>query len=116
SHGEKFHPFCAPFMTHIEGNLDIDLMKKGAKFFEGQHNFINYCYRPDEDKNCFREIYRCEIKENTIYEANFFPEKTYLMHVRGKGFMRYQVRMMMGMLFRLGLGQISFEEFKSTLS
>ena len=39
SFGEKNHPFAAPFMSFVEESLDIDLMKTGAKLFEGESCF-----------------------------------------------------------------------------
>ena len=39
SYGEKCHPFCAPIMTTILDDLDINLMKLGAQLFEGKHYF-----------------------------------------------------------------------------
>ena len=43
--------------------------------------------------------------ENEDYTANFFPKKTYLLKVKGKGFMRNQIRLMMGTLIELGQGK-----------
>lgn len=115
TYGQKCHPFCAPIMTTILDELDIDIMKQGAKLFEGEHNFKPYCYRPTENGIYTREILTCELVENTIYTANYFPEKTYLLKVRGKGFMRNQIRLMMGTLIDLGKGEISLETIQSSL-
>src|SRR5690606_5074657 len=43
TYGEKCHPFCAPIMTTFLDDLDIELMKQGAKLFEGTHYFKSYC-------------------------------------------------------------------------
>lgn len=113
--GEKCHPFCAPIMTTILDDLDIDLMKKGAKLFEGEHYFKSYCYKPTNNGIYNREILRCELIENTIYTANYFPERTYILRVKGKGFMRNQIRLMMGTLIDLGKGKLSLENIKTSL-
>ena len=73
TYGEKCHPFCAPIMTTILDDLDIELMKQGAKLFEGSHNFKSYCFRPTDNGIYDREILTCELVENTIYQANYFP-------------------------------------------
>ena len=39
SFGKKNHPFCAPFLTNIIDNLNIEQMKLAAKLFEGEHDF-----------------------------------------------------------------------------
>lgn len=72
SQGQKNHPFCAPIITTILEALDVELMKKGAALFKGEHNFKSYCYKPSENGLFIREIEACELIENTIYTANFF--------------------------------------------
>ncbi len=115
THGEKCHPFCAPIMTTILNNLDINLMKEGAKLFEGAHYFKSYCFRPTDNGVYNREILTSELVENTMYTANYFPKKTYVLRVRGKGFMRNQIRLMMGTLIDLGKGNINLDTIKASL-
>lgn len=116
SFGEKAHPFCAPFLISMQENLDIALMQKGAKVFEGEHYFHKYCTKPSEHTVLKRTIATCEIVENTILQANFFPEKTYVLKVKGKGFLRYQIRLMMAALFELGKGNLTLGYIKESLS
>lgn len=113
--GQKCHPFCAPIMTTILDNLDIDIMKEGAKLFEGEHYFKSYCFKPTDHGIYNRNIITCELVENTIYTANYFPEKTYILRVKGKGFMRNQIRLMMGTLIDLGKGKLTLETIKQSL-
>lgn len=116
TYGEKCHPFCAPIMTTILGDLDIELMMEGAKLFEGSHFFKAYCYKPKENGIFNREILSSELVVNEDYTANYFPKKSYLFKVRGKGFMRNQIRLMMGTLIELGQGKRTLEEIKSSLN
>jgi len=113
--GEKCHPFCAPIMTTFLDDLNIDLMKQGAKLFEGAHYFKSYCFKPSETGVYNREITTCELVENTIYTANYFPEKSYILRVQGKGFMRNQIRLMMGTLVDLGKGKLTLETISQSL-
>ena len=115
TYGEKCHPFCAPIMTTILDDLNIDAMKQGATLFEGEHYFKSYCYKPTDHGIYNREILLCELVENTIYSANYFPKSTYLLRVKGKGFMRNQIRLMMGTLIDLGKGKLSLEDIKASL-
>lgn len=116
AHGEKNHPFCAPIMTTILEELDIELMKKGAKLFQGFHNFKTYCYKATSNGIYNREVITCELVNNTMYTANYFPKKTYLLRVKGKGFMRNQIRLMMGALIKLGRGEISLDYIEKSLT
>ncbi len=113
--GNKFHPFCSPIMTTFLDDLDIEIMKQGAKLFEGIHNFKNYCYKAKETGEYNREILTSEISLNTIYTANFFPETTYIFKVRGKGFMRNQIRLMVGVLVKLGRGEVTLDYIDNSL-
>jgi tRNA pseudouridine38-40 synthase len=102
-------------LTTILEPLNVDLMKKGAKLFEGTHNFKTYCYRATNKGEYVRSIELCEIVDNTIYRANFFPEESYVLKVKGKGFMRNQIRLMVGCLIKLGRGEVSLNYIKETL-
>lgn len=113
--GGKFHPFCAPILTTIQDTLDINTMTAGAKLFEGTHNFKNYCYKATNKGIYTRTIDTCEIVENKIYTANFFPDTTYILRVRGQGFGRHQIRLMMGTLIKLGKGEITFNFITKSL-
>jgi len=116
SYGSKTHPFCAPYLTNIIDELDIELMQKGAKIFEGEHNFIQYCYRGNDKKTYERKINHCSIELNQFLKGAFFPDQTYVMKVTGEGFLRNQIRIMMGTLFNLGLGKVSLLDIENSLS
>ncbi|MEQ6119775.1 tRNA pseudouridine(38-40) synthase TruA [Reichenbachiella sp. MALMAid0571] len=116
SFGQKNHPFCAPFMTYVSDNLNINLMKEGAKIFEGTHDFRRYCYKPTEFTKYNRSILVSEIVPNDLYTASFFPSESFIYRVKGSGFMRHQIRIMMETLFRLGKGELSLEEIRESLT
>ncbi|MEW7291848.1 tRNA pseudouridine synthase A [Aquimarina sp. 2304DJ70-9] len=116
SFGSKFHPFCAPFMYNVAEELNITLMQEAARLFEGKHNFRSYCHRPSENTILEGEITHCEIKRNDLYTASFFPKESYLLQVKGEGFKRNQIRLMMGALVDLGKGKINIDFIKKTLN
>lgn len=113
--GQKNHPFCAPMITTILDSLDIEIMKQGALLFQGEHNFKSYCYKPSQNGMFIRSIESCELFENKMFTANFFPEKSYILRVRGKGFGRNQIRLMMGALINLGRGDITLNDIRKSL-
>ena len=115
SFGEKNHPFCAPLMANFQFDLDIELMKKGAKLFEGKHQFRNYCVRVSEKSTFEREIIKSELVDNTEITASFFPEKSYIFHIHSAGFLRHQVRLMMGALLQVGRGELSLDDLENSL-
>ena len=115
SFGEKVHPFSASMISSFTYDLDIELMKQGAGLFQGNHNFKKYCTQPKKNTQFDREILVSKILENDIYTANFFPEKSYAYHIHSKGFMRNQIRLMMGQLLLLGQHKISILQLQESL-
>jgi tRNA pseudouridine38-40 synthase len=91
-------------------------MKKAAPLFTGAHNFKTYTVRHQKKADYWRTIQECSIKVNTVLSANFFPERSYMLVVRGKGFMRYQIRMIMGALIQLGRGELNSVDIEDSLS
>ena len=113
--GDKFHPFCAPFMANFQEDLDIEKMQQAAALFQGKHNFKNYCVRVSEKSTFEREMIKSELVENTEYTANFFPLRSYIFHIHASGFLRHQVRLMMGTLVLVGRGELSLEQVAESL-
>lgn len=116
SFGEKNHPFAAPFMVNFPEILDVNLMQEAAIIFEGTHNFRNYIYKPTITTQTEVAIITCKIEENTIYTANFFPKKSYVLKVIGTGFKRNQIRLIMAKLIQLGKGELSILDIKTSLN
>lgn len=113
--GEKAHPFSSPFIYCELHNLDIELMKEGARLFQGTHFYGRYCTKPGPNTSFVRTIDLSIIESNTEFTASFFPKETYVFKVKSAGFMRNQVRLMMGRLFQLGKGEISLSEIEQSL-
>lgn len=113
--GKKSHPFCAPFLTTILEELNLNKMKEAARLFEGSHNFKAFCAKPSGEGNYVRELEKCEIGDNNLISANFFPEKSYALHIQGKGFLRNQVRLIMGALILVGKGELELPDIEKSL-
>lgn len=115
TYGDLPHPYCAPFMVHFRGDLNIEIMKEGALLFAGEHNFKNYCYKPTEKTKFTRTLTKSVIKDNDHNTSSFFPKNSWIFEVEGSGFLRHQVRLMMGALIRLGLGKLSLDDIVKSL-
>jgi len=85
SFGEKAHPFSANMIYNQLGNLDIHLMQKGARLFEGTHDFRKYCTKPTKNTEFVRTISVCKINQSIPYQANFFPENLWAFILSRKG-------------------------------
>lgn len=84
-------------------SIDIDKMNTTIKVLEGTHNFKGFCSsKINELKDTTRTIYKAEIiSHNGYIEIKF----------HGDGFLRYQVRKMVGSLIEVGLGKLSKVDF-----
>lgn len=115
SSGKKSHPFNAPLIRDFGLQLDMEIMKEAALLFKGTHNFKRYASKPTANTVFEREIIVSEIKENNSLKGNFIPEESYVYIVKSKGFLRYQVRLMVGALVNVGRGELTLVELKQTL-
>lgn len=115
SFGQKNHPYSAPFIANYMDPLDLELMKIGAALFEGSHDFSVYTAELKPNTKTVRNIEFCGIEENNFLNANFFPEQSYLLRIKGKGFMRYQMRMIMGALVQLGRKELAMGDIENSL-
>jgi tRNA pseudouridine38-40 synthase len=115
SFGCKNHPFSAPFITNYIDDLNLEIMKQGAELFIGKHDFSIYTAGLKPNTKRVRKIESCGIVENDVLTANFFPEKSYILKIKGKGFMRYQIRMIMGVLVQLGKNELTLNQIKLSL-
>ena len=116
SFGEKSHPFSSPHAQHFSQNLNLGLMTKAAGEFEGSHFFGWYTQKPSENTLLEREILSAQIVHNHFLSGNFFPENSFVFVVKAEGFLRYQVRMMMGALLEVGSGVWDTETLKASLT
>ncbi|EKB48183.1 tRNA pseudouridine synthase A [Cecembia lonarensis] len=107
--GDKFHPFAGANLSYFPGNPDLGLMQKGARAFVGRHDFRRFCAIDKVTDNYHREVYLSEVVPHPMAGISHIPENALVFKVNGKGFLRYQVRIMAAALVALGLGQLSLE-------
>ncbi len=88
---------------YIRKTLDILLMRRGAKKFEGTHDFSTFRASNCYSKNPIKTIKKIEIKKN---------KKLILIRIQSKSFLRNQVRSMVGSLKYLGEGKWNLKQFE----
>ncbi len=107
----------APFPFLPEG-VCLKKMREGAQVFEGKHNFVNFQHRSTVKGDFEREIFKCAIVplQKLIFQVDFFDQKgVYVLQVKGRGFLKQQIRIMLGALCRLGTGEIELEQLQQSL-
>ncbi len=79
--------------------LNIKAMRLAITYFEGTHDFRAFVTENKEKSNCVRTIYKASIKKSKM------KENQYEICFIGTGFLKYQVRNMVGMLIKIGEGK-----------
>ncbi|MBI33980.1 MAG: tRNA pseudouridine(38-40) synthase TruA [Flavobacteriales bacterium] len=115
SSGIKSHPFNAPLIRDFGKKLNIEKMQKAAEMFLGEHNFKRFASKPNRNATFERNILKSEIVSNEKLTANFTPQDSYVFKIKSKGFLRYQVRLMMGALVNVGRGEWNIEQLHEIL-
>jgi len=92
----KPNPFENNFISFYE-NIDFETLKKNIKLFEGEFDFINFMKTGSEVKSTIREV----------YTAFAYKHKDYIiLHFEANGFLRSQIRLMVGSLLSLNAKEI----------
>ena len=96
----EYNPIEKKYCFQYNHELNIDKMNEAIKHFIGTHDFRAFVTENKEKNNCIRTITKASIKEE--------KEKIVITFI-GDGFLRYQVRNMVGILIRVGEEKISPE-------
>lgn len=91
---------------HFPIKLDVEAMRKAAKYFEGEHDFKAFKASGTSSKSSVRKIYKTEVLENN--------DRIYI-ELTGNGFLYNMVRIIAGTLLEVGLGKIKSEEIKDII-
>ena len=94
----EYNPIERNYVFQYNYNLDADKMKEGIKYFLGEHDFRAFVTDNKSKENCVRKITKATIKKE---------KEKLIISFTGNGFMRYQVRNMVGLLIKLGEDKIS---------
>ena len=85
----------------VPNKLDLENMKKAAKYFEGEHDFKGFKATGGNNKNTIRTIYNINIEKQG---------ERIILEFTGNGFLYNMVRIISGTLLEVGLGKIKPEE------
>ncbi len=107
--GEILPPHLAREHFHYPYPLDLELMQRAARHFEGEHDFASFAAsgagakgRENQGAGTVRRICRCVLKVSG---------RSLHLTVEGNGFLHHMVRNMAGTLLEVGRGRIQFRDF-----
>jgi tRNA pseudouridine38-40 synthase len=93
----EYNPIERNYVYQYGKKLDVEKMKKEIKSFLGVHDF-----KPFVSEEALKEDYTREIFDAHIEEDH----DKLIFYFTGTGFMKYQVRNMVGTLFKVGKGKL----------
>ena len=102
----EYNPLERKYVFQYNHELDIDKIKKAIVYFEGEHDFRAFVTDNKEKENCIRKITKTKVSQK---------DNLLTISFKGTGFLRYQVRNMVGILIRVGEGKIAPEAIKSII-
>lgn len=100
----EINPFIRNYALCIRRKIDIEKMMETAKLFEGENDFRNFT---PEQTFAKRVITKSEITEKGNY---------LIYEIKGRSFLRYMVRNIVGTLLMVGFGKMTYEEVKELLN
>lgn len=94
-------PLLKDRSLRINDFADVDKMRAALKYLLGTHDFTSFVARKSGKTNMVRTIYNVEIVD--------IGENQYKLVITGNGFLYNMVRIIMGTLISIGLGQRDVE-------
>ena len=104
-------PLVSDFMLTLPYDLRLGNMMLAAKLFEGEHDFLRYHTTGSEPAGTVRKVLESSIES---VEASSWLPAHYIFRVRGEGFLKQMVRLMMGTLFNVGNAKLSLEAIENS--
>ncbi len=100
----EYNPIEKDYVYQYNKKLDVVEMQRALKYLEGTHNFKSFT-KADEEKDDY---------VRTIVQTNLYRELKNVNKITlsflGTGFLRYQVRNMIGTLIEIGEGKRKSED------
>ena len=106
--GKVVPPMLWRYVLHYPFPLDEDKMRDAAARYVGLHDFASFAASTgseddDKERSTVREIYSTELERSVDNEELVFT-------VRGRSFLRYMVRKLVGTLLDVGRGRLAPED------
>ena len=102
----EYNPCMRHLVYQYGKKLDVIKMKEAIKYFVGTHSFKSFTPSKDRRENYIRTITYASITEK---------DNILVFTFRGNGFIKYQIRNMVGYLIKVGEGKKNGEDIPKIL-
>ena len=103
----EYNPIERNYVFQYNHELNVDSMKDAIKYFIGTHDYRAFVTENKDKENCVRTIDKATIEKK---------DNKLIITFHGNGFLRYQVRNMVGILIRVGENKISPDSVEKILA
>jgi tRNA pseudouridine38-40 synthase len=110
----SFSAFQNELVANYPFELDFELMQKACKVFIGKHDFINFYCEGTDVSSTVREIFECDLIKAEAGDWGMLPSH-YVFRVKGSGFLKQMVRLLVGAMWNVGRGKITIEQLEASL-
>ncbi len=100
----EYNPIEKDYIYQYNKKLDLVEMERALKYLEGTHDFKSFSKADEEKEDFTRTIIQTNLIRN-VKDVNRF-----IISFLGTGFLRYQVRNMVGLLIEIGEGKRKSED------
>ena len=122
---EYHYYFCLPelggrslFQREFVGiaprGCSIERIHAAAKLFLGEFDFVNFKCEGTETRTTIRTILSLEICSLQNLQSHWNP--TFVLKIRGNGFLKQMVRLIVGTLWEIGRGKVTESELTLALN
>jgi len=98
-----YNPLKRNFELYENRIINYPLMVEASKIFVGKHDFKNFTSKDEDQDDFIREIFKIELKKNS---------KNISIKFSGNGFMRYEIRKIVGVLLEVGKNKLTINDVK----
>lgn len=108
--------FDRDLITYLpKWNGDLELMAQCANLLVGKHDFQNYFCTGTPTKSTVREIFECDLTKRHFITPWGDEREIFQFRVKGNGFLKQMVRLMVGSIWAVGQNKISLQHFEKSL-
>ena len=100
------NPLKTRYCTFVSFPMDVEAMRAGAKYLVGEHDFVSFCNIRTNTQDTVRTVYDLIIEKK---------DDEIVLRITGNGFLYNMVRIIAGVLIRVGRGFYTPEKVKEIL-
>ena len=100
------NPFETKYL-HFVKELDFEKISQAIKLFEGEHDFKNFMKKGSDTKSSIRKIYKAYA---------YKQDKKIVLYFEANGFLRSQIRLMVGFLLAISEKKLTQEQLLNQLT